>query len=123
MKFKIDENLPIEIADVLNKNGHDAVTIIQENLAGALDRDILEICQIEKRALVTLDTDFADIRTYPPEGLSGLIVMRLGKQDKSHVLSIFNKVIRIFSEEHPDGHLWIVEDDRIRISAKEKIDS
>ncbi len=86
MKFKIDENFPVEVANLLTEQGYDAMTVSQENLVGASDSDISIVCQKEKRALVTLDTDFADIRTYPPEDLSGLIILRLTRQDKSHVL-------------------------------------
>jgi hypothetical protein len=40
-----------------------------------------------KAALVTLDTDFCDIRKYSPQDYHGLIVLRLKRQDKPHVLS------------------------------------
>ena len=66
MRFKIDENLPIEAADLLNQRGHDAQTVLQEELSGAPDTDIASVCKREKRALLTLDTDFSDIRTYRP---------------------------------------------------------
>ncbi|MDF5725367.1 MAG: DUF5615 family PIN-like protein [Rhizonema sp. PD37] len=66
MKFKIDENLPVELADLLQSAGYDAMTVNQQKLSGEKDPIILEICQQEGRVLVTLDLDFADIRTYPP---------------------------------------------------------
>ena len=62
---------------MLTEHGHDAMTVFQENLAGAPDSDISIACQREKRALVTLDTDFADIRTYPPQDFSGLVILRI----------------------------------------------
>jgi predicted nuclease of predicted toxin-antitoxin system len=40
MKFKVDENLPIEVAALLRDAGHDAVTIHDEQLVGADDDDI-----------------------------------------------------------------------------------
>ena len=45
-------------------------------LDGAPDSYISIVCRREKRALITLDTDFADIRAYPPQDFSGLIVLR-----------------------------------------------
>jgi predicted nuclease of predicted toxin-antitoxin system len=77
MRFKIDENLPIEVADLLRQAGYEASTIYDQNLVGEVDENIAEICQTEQRVLVTLDLDFADIRAYPPEKYPGLIVMRL----------------------------------------------
>jgi predicted nuclease of predicted toxin-antitoxin system len=37
VKFKIDENLPVELVADLNRAGHDADTVVDENLAGAAD--------------------------------------------------------------------------------------
>ena len=115
MKFKIDENLPVEIASLLEGDGHDAVTVSQQQLCGVPDARIFEVCQREKRALVTLDTDFADIKMYPPNELFGLIVFRLKKQDKPYVLSIARRLLKVLPNEPLKRHLWIVEDCRVRI--------
>ena len=69
MKFKIDENLPVEVLDLLNAAGHDALTVLDQNLIGEIDRTIMDVCKQEERALITLDLDFADMRSYPPEGV------------------------------------------------------
>ena len=37
MKFKIDQNLPIEAADLLAAAGHDAMTVYERSLGGAPD--------------------------------------------------------------------------------------
>jgi hypothetical protein len=58
---------------------------------------------------VPLDLGFADIRTYPPESYSGLIVLRLARQDKLHVLSVFRKMLKAVDREPLEGRLWIVE--------------
>jgi predicted nuclease of predicted toxin-antitoxin system len=115
MKFKIDENLPIEVGESLRNEGYDSVTVLNQNLSGTSDTKLATICRKEKRILVTLDNDFANIRTYPPEKFSGIIVLRLKQQDKPHVLKIFSHAIRLFTEEPIERHLWIVEEDKIRI--------
>lgn len=115
MRFKIDENLPIEIADTLQRAGHDAETIHSERLTGANDQHLSEVCQKEERALITLDIGFADIRTYPPEDFPGLIVIRSKRQDKPYILNIFQKLISELEKEELMGKLWIVEERRIRV--------
>ena len=52
-KFKVDENLPIDVAELLQKAGYDALTVHDEDLVGTLDPQIASICQKEKRALIT----------------------------------------------------------------------
>ena len=115
MKFKIDENLPVEVAELLCEVGHDALTVNAQELMGSPDLDLAEICKTEDRILVTLDTDFADLRLYPPEKHAGLLVLRLGKQDKAHVLSVFRRILQVLNEEPITGQLWIIDETRIRI--------
>jgi predicted nuclease of predicted toxin-antitoxin system len=90
VKFKVDENLPEETAYLLREAGHDASTITAQGIGGDPDPDVASMCRREQRALVTLDRGFADIRTYPPNEYSGLIVLRLNWQDKSHVWQFSN---------------------------------
>lgn len=114
-KFKVDENLPVEVAELLQQVGYDAATILEQSLTGEKDLRIATVCQHEKRALITLDVDFADIRAYPPAEFSGLIVMRLNKQDKHTVLRIVQALIKTLKAEEVDRRLWIVSEDQIRI--------
>lgn len=88
MQFKMDENLPVELAGMFREAGHDAVTVLDQNLAGAKDSDIASVCTREGRAIVTLDMDFADIRSYPPDAYPGLVVFRPSNQSREHVLRI-----------------------------------
>jgi predicted nuclease of predicted toxin-antitoxin system len=115
IKFKVDENLPVEVAGSLRQAGYDAATVSEQHLAGSPDSDIAFVCQQEGRALITLDTGFADIRTYPPEQFPGLIVLRLRWQDKSHVLEILDRLIPMLSSEPLEHLLWIVDETHIRI--------
>jgi predicted nuclease of predicted toxin-antitoxin system len=66
VKFKFDENLPSDLGNLLRAEGHDAQSILDEDLRGAADRSIAKICQSEERILITLDLDFAHIENYPP---------------------------------------------------------
>jgi len=58
MKFKIDENLPVEIAKLLTDEGYNAETVGDQGLRGAKDSILIEICKKEDRILVTLDTEY-----------------------------------------------------------------
>ena len=87
MQFKIDENLPADAASALTGAGHDAVSIHDQKMTGSTDTQIASVCKHERRILLTLDLDFADIRTFPPADHPGMIVMRLRNQDKPTVLT------------------------------------
>lgn len=115
MRFKIDENLPPEASTLLRNHGHDACTVWDQGLQGQPDVSIAAICQKENRTFITLDLDFADIRTYPPDQYSGLIVMRLSSQSRTHVLQVLQNLISILSQESIEGRLWIVDETAVRI--------
>ena len=115
MKFKIDENLPLETATVLHRAGHDALTVSDQNLGGSSDADLARTCRRERRALVTLDTGFGDIRAYPPDQYSGLVVLRLRRQDKQHVLRVVSLLVSKLDSEPLEQHLWVVDEENIRI--------
>lgn len=115
MKFKIDENLPVETADLLRQAGHEATTVLEQNFGGAADPQIASVCQQAGLALITLDLDFADIRVYPPGQFPGFVVLRLKQQDKPYILEFFTQLIPVFSKEPLERRLWIVEESRIRI--------
>ena len=114
MTFKIDENLPKDAAELLRSRGFDAETVSEERLAGADDDFIAAIVQRENRVLITLDLDFSDIRTNPPEHYSGIVVLRPKAQDKIAIIALLRRLLKALENNRPDQALWIVESDRIR---------
>lgn len=115
MRFKIDENLPVEVAEILREIGYDALTVEEQRLRGEQDQSLASICRREQRILVTLDLDFADIRTYRPKDYPGFLVLRLKNQDKLEVLKVFRSLLPLLRSESLEGYLWIVDEDRVRI--------
>ena len=115
MKFKTDENLPVEVLDLLRQEGHDALSVADQQLAGHPEVDVAAVCQAEQRALVTLDLDFSDIRSYPPEDYFGIIVLRPGLQTISSMVRLTTHAINLLGTEPLAGRLWIVEVHQVRI--------
>jgi predicted nuclease of predicted toxin-antitoxin system len=115
MRFKIDENLPIEACGILADAGHDAASVFDQNLSGASDPRVHDVCRLEDRIIVTMDLDFANVRAYPSGESPGIVVLRLARQDKDRVLAAIGDMVSMLDAESPERCLWIVEDDRIRI--------
>jgi predicted nuclease of predicted toxin-antitoxin system len=86
-KFKLDENMPVEAAQLLAAAGHDVATVVDQGMGGQPDATVATACQVERRAIVTFDLDFADIRAYPPADYHGIIVFRLSRPTKHHLLA------------------------------------
>ncbi len=115
MRFKIDENMPIEAAEQLRIAGHDALTISDQQMVGDADSRIASVCQSEQRAIVSLDLDFSDIRTYQPGDYHGIIVLRPRTQAKPVVLALLAQLIPLLDSEPLENNLWILQENGLRI--------
>jgi predicted nuclease of predicted toxin-antitoxin system len=80
VKVKLDEGLPVSLAERLAKHGIDADTVFAEKLSGRSDLEVLAAATAEERIVFTLDRGFGNIRAYPPGSHSGIVVFRLDVQ-------------------------------------------
>ena len=106
-----------EVCNLLNSAGHDAISVGQQGLGGAADAQIYQLCQNERRVLVTLDVDFANVQAYDPKSSVGVIVLRLARQDRQRALDAVATTLAVLEREPLENRLWIVEGERIRIRA------
>ena len=115
MKFKLDENMPTSAVLLLRQKNHDVHTVFDEELNGDIDERVAETCRKEQRILMTLDTDFSDIRAYPPKNYEGIILLRPYRQSEPQVIKLLKAVLPVFQIEPIKGFLWVVEPSGIRI--------
>ncbi len=120
MRFRTDENVHPDVAALLCRHGHDAVTVWDQQAAGASDVELAQLCQTEERAFVTRDLGFADIRQYPPQAFPGLVVLRLRSQSRAHLLAVTERLLPLLGAEPLPGRLWIVGDHDVRVRPGEK---
>lgn len=123
MRFKTDENMHAGVAAVLRAAGHDAETARGQGLGGSPDADLARACLLERRAIVTQDLDFADVRVYPPAHYAGIAVLRLASQDVRSQLAVMRRLTPLFADEPLVGMLWIVDDTGVRIRGAGRADA
>lgn len=115
MRAKLDENLPVEAAELLRTAGWECDSVYDEGLAGADDPEVAAACQAGARVLFTLDLDFADIRAYPPSEYVGIVVLRPTEPSRRQVLQLVSRALPVLSANWMDHRLWIVEPARVRV--------
>jgi predicted nuclease of predicted toxin-antitoxin system len=81
-RFKVDEDLPRQIADLLIAHGHDASTVVGPGWQGMSDEILWPRVQNERRWLMTADKGFADLRQYPPGSHAGVILLRSQEESR-----------------------------------------
>jgi len=100
MRFKIGEHLPLEIKDLLAQHRHDPVAVPEEGMAGSIDPDVAQVCRKEARALLALDLDFSDIRTYPPpQDYHDIVVFRPAIQSITTLARLTTRVLTLLERE------------------------
>lgn len=114
MKFKIDENLPGELAVDLRAAGHEADTVSDQGLAGAPDSAIMARVQSEGRTLLTLDKGIADVRVYPPDRYAGIILFRPRTSGRTATLAFVRQHLPALLKTNLSGHLFVVSEAGIR---------
>ncbi len=116
MKFKLDENLGGRTLASFQRAGHEAHTVLDEHLSGALDDQLYQTCVAEQRCLVTLDLDFADPLRFPPEPTGGIAVIRVPRNPSLTLLEhLVEQLIQAIEQAPLEHNLWVVEVGRIRI--------
>lgn len=115
MRAKLDENLPLEAAELLRTAGWECDTVYDEGLAGADDPDVAAACRAGARVLFTVDLDFADIRAYPPDEYVGIVVLRPTEPSRRQALALLTRVLHVLSADWAEHRLWVVEPARVRV--------
>jgi predicted nuclease of predicted toxin-antitoxin system len=114
-QFKLDENIPVRAKAVLRHAGYDVTTVLEQDLGGVRDALVAAACVCEGRILVTLDLDFADIRSYGSPTSPGIIVIRLPRQDAGLVVTVLARALAELEREPLQGSIWILEPHRVRV--------
>lgn len=115
MKFKVDENLPAEVADDLRAAGHDAMTVVDQGMAGTSDNAMLVRVAGEERVLLTMDKGIGNVLRYPPADFSGLVVFRPEQTGRGATLAFIRRALPSLLEIDLRGRLAVVSQAGIRI--------
>jgi hypothetical protein len=115
MKVKLDHNLSRHLRISLEAFGHDVDTAFDEGLARATDQEVLRQASAENRILFTLDTDFLNLKKYPPKRHAGVVVFRPTRQGALAVTRIVEAFVRSSDLKKYQRRTALVERTRIRI--------
>ena len=115
MKIKLDENIPLELADLLSGLNHSVDTVQSEGLRGFPDAKVWQAAQAEQRFLITQDLDFSDARRYRPGTHPGILLVRLREPTRRRLLDRLTAAFQRNDIRGWQGCLVVLSESRIRI--------
>ena len=115
MKFKIDENIPLQLKALIRKCGYEACDVYQQRLSGKDDIAVLSRCKKEKYILITQDKDFENSYAYPSGSHAGIIVLRLSSQGVDSVLTAIKRLFTTVDISKIEEVITIIDQSSIRV--------
>lgn len=114
MKFKLDENLPTDLAADLRALGHDAETVLDEGLCGAADATVVQGATAEGRILLTLDKGIANLLQYPAREHAGVVLFRPNSSGRRAVLAFMRAFLPLLLDMDLKKKVTVAGPSRIR---------
>lgn len=115
MRLKLDENLAVELAS----HGHDVDTVFDEGLGGRKDPVVVRAATDASRMVITLDRGVGDIRSFPPGGHAGVVVLRPASQDPAAIVDLIRRLLTAHDLDEFSRCVVVVEPKRVRVRRPE----
>jgi predicted nuclease of predicted toxin-antitoxin system len=115
MHIKVDEDLPKAAVQMLRRQGHEALSVIEQGMGGTKDPPLCRAIQAEHRFLVTADKGFGDIRSYPPGTHQGILLLRPDQAGIRPVLDLLERVLAAYDLETLAGTIVVATPRGVRI--------
>ena len=118
LRFFADQCVPNHIIRTLQDIGFQVLRLRDYIAPDSSDHVVISEAQRLDAVLVTLNGDFADIVTYPPERYKGIIALQV--RNHPEIVPQIAERLRSYISEHSNmsdfaGRLLLVEPHRIRI--------
>src|SRR5688572_8560261 len=115
MRFLLDENVDLPLADYLNEQGHDATAVARDYARSIKDQEVLEIARAEGRILITNDKDYGDLIYRQQLEHTGVIFFRLRGESIPAKIARLEEVLADHADDLADAAYIVVTDRRIRV--------
>ena len=118
MRFFADQCVPFEIIRALQEHGHEVLALRDHLPIRSSDPLVIAKAQQLDCLLLSLNGDFADIVTYPPERFGGIVALQL--HNHPEIIPQLMVTLTAFLDRHRNrgffrGKLFVVEVHRIRV--------
>jgi predicted nuclease of predicted toxin-antitoxin system len=113
MRFLVDENLPVDVAQLLQHEGHAVLYLAQSGYRGSTDAEAWSLAAREERIVITRDLDFPmpDLPRPP-----GLVLLRVPDAfTRMQIARVMSEFIASAAFQQVVGTITVVSPGRVRV--------
>ena len=116
MKFLVDNNLSLLLADALKAAGHDAAHLRDLGMQAATDHVVLEHARADERILVSADTDFGGLLAWSGASTPSVILIRrlAGRRAAEQAAIILANLDQV-ADDLTAGAIVVLHEDSLRV--------
>src|SRR3989344_5026302 len=103
-KILCDANIPYKINKLFEDQGFDVIRPAKF----AEDEEIIKLANSEKRVIFSFDKDFGNIKLFPPEKSSGIVVIRIKPPLIKTVFSSLTNLLNAIKPPEFKGRLFVL---------------
>jgi predicted nuclease of predicted toxin-antitoxin system len=115
MRFLLDENVDLPLADYLREQGHDVTAVAVDYTRSIKDDEVLRIARAEHRILITNDKDFGALIYEQRLDHAGVIFFRLRDEEIPTKIARLAAVLTHHVAALAAAAYIVVTDKRIRL--------
>ena len=115
MRFIADENIFPPVISYLQELGHDVKNLYELGMLQATDDSVIDVAKKEERTVITFDKHFGDILRYPPQNLSGIILIRIHPPLLDDIFHALKNLFENYHDSSFKGKLIVLSKSGYRI--------
>jgi Uncharacterized protein conserved in bacteria len=115
VKLLLDESLQHALAAALTDAGHDVVHVVDLDMHGAPDQDVLAAAAADGRTLITADTDFGTLLALSNAAGPSVVLLRRSGRRTAERAELVLTVIELVAARLERGAVVTVEGSRLRV--------
>jgi predicted nuclease of predicted toxin-antitoxin system len=114
VRFLVDQNVPVQVAEALRQAGHLAEHTRERGLSRADDEQLLSVARVEGSAIVTFDSDFARFLALSGDESPSILHVRVGPEHLPELPQLVIAAVDETEANRNEGAVVVLEPERVR---------
>ena len=115
MPVLLDHCVPRKFLTLIASWGYEASLLSEHSKPDIPDGEVVAIAQQLDAVFLTVDMDFSNILTYPPQDYAGIVVIRYQARNEAQVIDALRQALEDLYRDDLRGALVVISEDHYRV--------